>query len=434
MITRQAIRPSGESALGNLSISALLRPSALWAAGLFLMLCFATATVFVKQAWALQTFQIGIYALVAAYLLSSLRRSALPVAGSALEWLIYVLPLWGLLQISIHTTASSFETRGEVLRWGSLAGVFFLTRAVTVSANARRIFLSFFLGFATVMAVLCLTQLFTSEGKVLWIFPTGYPDVYATFPYHANYTQFLELSLPIALWRALQQGWRSWWYPLSGGVLYASAVGSASRGGAFICTVEMVVMLAYWLLILRRASRSVRTRTAILTLALIPVVAAVFTVAVGWQNVWNRFQDKDPFSGRREFLIAAVKMAEHRPLAGFGLGTFPEVYQRFAVKDFPFYANHTHNDWAEFAADGGIPFLLLVLIPFAAAIPTALRHPWGIGLIAVMAHACFDYPFPRPAVSGWIFALLAVLYATRAADRGAEQAPRPAPVAVLSRA
>jgi O-antigen ligase len=122
-------------------------------------------------------------------------------------------------------------------------------------------------------------------------------------------------------------------------------------------------------------------------------------------------------------------MAKHRPLTGFGLGTFPEVYQRYAVKDFPFYANHTHNDWAEFAADGGLPFLLLVLIPFAAAIPTAIRHPWGLGLIAVMVHACVDYPFPRPAVSGWMFALLGALYMARMSDRTTRRVPNTADIA-----
>ena len=110
-------------------------------------------------------------------------------------------------------------------------------------------------------------------------------------------------------------------------------------------------------------------------------------------------------------MLAAVDMAKHRPLTGYGLGTFTEVYQQHAIKDFPVYANHAHNDWAEFAADGGVPFLLLVFVPFAAAIPTAIRHPWGLGLIAVMLHACVDYPFPREAISGWMFALLGALYA-----------------------
>jgi hypothetical protein len=46
-----------------------------------------------------------------------------------------------------------------------------------------------------------------------------------------------------------------------------------------------------------------------------------------------------------------------------------------------------------------------------------IRLWWGLGLIAVMLHACVDYPFPRPAVSGWLFAMLALLYIARSSDR-----------------
>ena len=210
-------------------------------------------------------------------------------------------------------------------------------------------------------------------------------------------------------------GWRSLWF----------AIGAASRAGALFCTAELLAMLVIGLVKLRDPNTGVRSRSTIAVLALVPVLAAVFTFAVGWQRVWQRLQEHDPFGGRREFLVAAVDMAKHRPLTGFGLGTFPEVYQRYAVKDFPFYANHAHNDWAEFAADGGIPFLLLILIPFVTVIPTVFRHPWGLGLITVMCHACVDFPFPRPAVSGWIFALLGALYMARKSDRNV-RAHRPA--------
>ena len=57
--------------------------------------------------------------------------------------------------------------------------------------------------------------------------------------------------------------------------------------------------------------------------------------------------------------------------------------------------------------------MLLVLIPFAVAVPAAVRNPWGLGLIAIMLHACVDFPFPRPAVSGWMFVMLALLYMAR---------------------
>ena len=384
---------------------------------LYLMLVFTTCSVFVQEAWALQSFQIGIYLLVAAHLLIGVRRRPDVLAGGQAPWLVYLIPLWGIIQIVAHTTASTFDTRQAVLRWGSLAGVFFLIQSIARFEADRQTFLSMFLGFATCMAVLCVVQLFTSEGRVLWIFPTGYPDIYATFPNANNFAQFVEIALPVALWRALRRDSWSWWYALCGGILYASVIASASRAGALLCTAELLTMLAIGLASFCKAKTRSHSRNATITLILVPILAIIFTFAVGWQRVWSRFQGDDPFSGRREFLVAAVDMARHKPLTGFGLGTFPEVYQRFAIRDFPFYANHAHNDWAEFAADGGIPFLLLILIPFARAIPIALRHPWGLGLIVVMIHACVDYPFPRPAVSGWMFALLGLLYMQQTSDK-----------------
>jgi O-antigen ligase len=386
-------------------------------ATLVLLLIFSTSTVFVQGLWPVESFQIGVFILTGTYLLLRIRWESENLAGGVAPWLVYLIPVWGVIQILAHTTASSIETREAVLRWGALAAVFFLAQTVASTSIAREFMLLAFFCFAAVMALLCLTQLFSSEGRVLWIFPTGYPDVYATFPNHNNYAQFVELSLPIALWWALRDGWRSWGYALIGGILYASVIGAASRAGAILCTAEVVAMLAIGVIQYRSQKLERPFSSSTVALVVVPLLAAIFTSAVGWQRIWERFQQNDLYKGRLEFTLSAVDMAKHRPLMGYGLGTFPEVYQQHAIKDFPFYVNHAHNDWAEFAAEGGVPFLLLVFIPFAAAVPTAIRHPWGLGLVAVLLHACMDYPFPRPAVSGWMFAMLGLLYMARTSDR-----------------
>lgn len=391
-------------------------------ATLVLLLIFSTSTVFVQELWPVESFQIGVFTLTATYLLIGNRRQSENLAGGVAQWLVYFIPAWGIIQILAHTTTSTFETREALLRWGALAAVFFLAQMVTGTDTAREVMLQAFFCFAAVMALLCLTQLFTSEGRVLWIFPTGYQDVYATFPNHNNYAQFIEICLPIALWWALRDGWRSWGYALIGGILYASVIGAASRAGAILCTAEVVAMLAIGAIQHSRKTQGGKKlgrpfHSSMLAMVMVPLLAAIFTSVVGWQRIWERFQQNDLYNGRLEFTLSAIDMAKHRPLMGYGLGTFPEVYQQHAIKDFPFYVNHAHDDWAEFTADGGVPFLLLVFIPFATAVPTAIRHPWGLGLVAVMLHACVDYPFPRPAVSGWMFAMLGLLYMARASDR-----------------
>jgi len=326
---------------------------------------------------------------------------------------VYLIPVWGLVQIAAHTTSSQADTREGLLRWAAYAGVFFLGQVIGRGRQARRNLLTVLLVFSTAMAALCLMQMFSSEGKVLWYFPTDFSVVFATYVNYDAYAMLIELALPIALWRGVTEGWRSWQYPLAAGLMYASVIGSASRMGTALCTVELLGLLAIGLVRMRDPETGLPTRSTASILLVIPVIAIAFTLTVGWQHVVQRFHDSDPYQVRREFLAAAVDMAKQRPAMGYGLGTFPEVYQRYAIRDFPFYANHAHNDWAEFAADGGIPFLLLVLIPFAAAIPAALRHAWGIGLIAIMAHACVDFPYPRVSVAGWLFLMLGLLYSAR---------------------
>jgi len=421
MVALPVVPISADSGLKNRIVKTNRSVPIVVAVCLFLLLIFSTVTMFVQDAWALESFQIGVFAVLGMYLMAGIGRGPERTATGLAPGLVYLIPLWGVVQLVVHTTSSSVETRASVLRWGALAGVFFLTQTVARGRVARRNILSAFLIFASAMAVLCLTQLFSSRGLVLWLFPTGYPDVYATFPSHNNYAQFVELALPIALWRALREGWRSWWYALAGGLLYGSAIGSASRAGAALCTAEVLTMILIGLVRLRDPETGLPTRSTTAMLLMVPVLAAAFTLAVGWERVWVRFQQNDPYLVRKELMFAAVDMAVHRPLIGYGLGTFPEVYQRYAIRDFPLFVNHAHNDWAEFAADGGFPFLLLVLIPFAFAIPAAVRNPWGLGLIAIMLHACVDFPFPRPAVSGWMFLLLALLYMTRMPEEEGQQ-------------
>jgi O-antigen ligase len=385
---------------------------------LFLLLCFATVTVWVREAWALQWFQIGIYALVIVKMVTGPRQKTEGIAGGITPLLVYLIPLWGIVQIALHTTTSSFDTRGEVLRWGALCGVFYLSLNVTRSRSGQQKLLNATLCFATGMAVLCLMQLNTSNGSILWIIPTNFSNIYGTFQNKNNYVQFVEIALPIAAWGAIREGRRSWWYALSGGVLYASAVAVASRAGFALCTAELITILAIGLVRLRRSRVQLTLRATIAAVLLMPLIAGALTLTVGWKRTLDRFSDDDPFVIRREYFLGAVAMAKNRPLTGFGLGTYEQVYQRFSIKDFyPFYANHAHNDWAEFAAEGGLPFLALVSIPFLAAIPLAFRHPWGLGLVATILHACVDYPFPRPAVSGWMFMILAALYMTRKYER-----------------
>jgi O-antigen ligase len=102
-------------------------------------------------------------------------------------------------------------------------------------------------------------------------------------------------------------------------------------------------------------------------------------------------------------------MLAERPLTGWGLDTYVSVYRAFALYDDGTYVNRAHNDWLQFAVEGGIPFAALMAAIFIWSIRPVLRSGWGIGLIAICLHAVVDYPFARLGVCGWYFALVSML-------------------------
>jgi len=268
------------------------------------------------------------------------------------------------------------------------------------------------------MSALATTQYFTSAGKVFWLFPSGYADALGPFVYRNNYAAFIELLLPLAVVEALRDRRKVALYSVMAGVMYASVIASASRAGAVLATLEMLAVVA---LGLRRGLASRRRLSA--ALVKIGALAALFVTVVGWRVLLERFTQPDPFVHRREILRSSLAMARERPWLGFGLGTFEEAYPAYATFDIGRVVNHAHNDWAEWLAEGGVPFLVLLALAAVWAVRPAVRSLWGIGLLAVFIHALADYPMQRLGLAAWVFVLLGVLAVQGQARRPAGLTP-----------
>jgi O-antigen ligase len=313
---------------------------------------------------------------------------------------------WGLLQLLLRTTVYRFDTWEAVLFWSTVFVLVFLALQTLQEEAARRTFLRalFYFGFA--VSVLATTQYFTSGGKVFWLFPSGYEDAMGPFVYRNNYAAFIELLLPLAILEALRDRRRAIPHSIMAGVMYASVVASASRTGTLLATIEVLVVLA-----LALWKRLVSRRRLGVAMIAILASATVFTGVVGWRVLLDRFKQPDPFVHRREMLQSALAMARERPSMGFGLGSFQEVYPAYATFDIGLVVNHAHNDWAEWLAEGGAPFLLLLASVALWSVRPAFRSIWGLGLISVFLHALVDYPMQRLGLAAWAFVLLGALAA-----------------------
>jgi O-antigen ligase len=367
---------------------------------LFLSILLAWA----PERWAVSLLETGSFALAAAW---AVRLAIRPLR---LERSLAILPLagtvlWGILQLCMGSSVYPRETWNALLMWTTNLAVFAVALQVFSNAGSRDRFLRATLLFGFALSVVSTLAMFTSRTNVFWIFPALSDRVPAgPFLSPNQYAAFIELVLPLALVRAASDARRTVLFALMAGAMYASVIASASRAGFVLASLEIVAALA-----LALGGRGATLRSIARVVAVLAAFIVLFTALVGWETLWNRLNRADPFAGRREMLDSTLDMIRDRPWTGFGLGTWSTVYPAYARYDDGLFANHAHNDWAQWTAEGGFPFLALLLGIAVWSIRPALRSRWGIGAIAVFLHCMVDYPLQKPALAAFFFAVLAVL-------------------------
>jgi hypothetical protein len=374
-------------------------------AALAVLLSYAVLTIWIDERWAWSAVQFAVFVSIAGWAAGQLRRPS-AVRGSL--WLapLAAAPVWGLLQLATRHTVYRWGTWNAMLNWATWLALFFLALQLFERPAARHAFLRFAVYFGCGLSVLATVQMFTSGGKIFWIFPSGYSDyVMGPFVYRNQYAAFLELILPIALWRALRDRRLAFAHFAMAAAMLASVVASASRAGSILMGVEVAaVLLVAW------ARGMAPSGTIARGLVTCTAIAVLFSAIVSWQSLRERLVVPDP--ERPEFLLSSLAMLHDHPAMGFGLGNWPRAYPRYALFDDGNYVNQAHNDWMQWAVEGGVPFFAILLSLVAMALPAALESVWAIGLVSVWVHCLVEYPLQqRPGVGAWFFVLLGALAA-----------------------
>ena len=386
---------------------------------------FSVATLWVPAYWPTTIFQVGIFALAGTTVLGTHRhpiRFAWPFVPLAFA------VLWGILQWSTGHTAYGFVTRVAILKWTTFLCVWTIGVKLFHDETAARWYRCAMVWFAFSVAVVATLQLYTSAGAVFWLFPTPYSDnVMGPFLSRNDFAAFIEVVLPIVLYRAVSDDHDATLYSTMAAAMYAAVIASTSRAGVILTTLEvLLVPLLIWI---RRGASHRAVRAAVLKLG---CLVAVLTLVAGPDAVWRRLTTADPFAIRRELTASSWHMAAEHALIGTGLGTWATVYPQYATIDVGARMNEAHNDWLQWAVEGGIPFGILITTLFFWSLRAAFRSVWGVGVVAVFLHAAFDYPFARATLGSWPILILAMLVYVKKETAAASAKFAPAAAVSLS--
>jgi hypothetical protein len=372
------------------------------------LLLYGVLSLWIEPRWAWSLCQVGIFFLAGCLAVRSHRfhpDAAMLVLAAAAAW--------PFLQIAAGSSVSACETWSAALNWFTFLVVFLLARHVLTEPGARGWFLRVVPIAGALLAAVATAQNYSSSGKIFWMFPSGFSDdVFGPFVNRNQFAAWIELLLPIALYRAAADRRLRALYGCSAAVMLGSVIASASRAGSVLACAEVVAVMA--LLAVRRA---VPRRALLAGAVQFIVLASIAGAVMGWQGLRHRFDTPGTEALRVDAVRASLQMVRERPLMGGGLGTWSTLYPRYAGFDAGVFVNQAHNDWVQWAAEGGVPFFLFLAVFAALLCKPAVQSIYGLGTVAFLLHALVDYPMQqRPALAAWFFAVAGAAMAWRDAQ------------------
>jgi O-antigen ligase len=345
--------------------------------------------------------------LAAAYLILNLRP---PLRFSAAFLCPLLVGLYGLGQTLWSDQKIVFNGLEKSSFWLTAAAIALLATQTLQKKSLAEDVRAAIAIFGSFEAVLSLLEQASHTGSYFWLFPSGFPDIFGTFAYYNNFAQLIELTLPITLWEGVCHRAIRLPYLILAALQVGAVVSSSSRAGAVLVLAELFVVLLI-------ASLKRCNSMSLPVVALVLALSLGFTFAAGFHQVLQKLERPNQLANRRYLNESSLRMVETRPLTGWGLGAYVPVYKMFALYDDGTWVNQAHNDYLEWAAEGGIPYALLMVLLVIWTIRPALRSVWGIGLLAFALHALVDYPFARLGTCGWYFALAGMLSAQQGKNR-----------------
>jgi O-antigen ligase len=367
---------------------------------LLVILVFGLLTLWEETAWMWAIEQVALFALGAWCLVLKLplrdrRGSVLP--GILLAGIVVLCAI----QLVAHTTADRWETTTQLYTWLAWLTAYWI--AVVTLGDEEFLERIQIAGIA--IAVLAILHRTTSHGKVFWIFETGRKFVMGVFPYENQYAAFILVALPGVLVRALRGRSHRFSWMAGAAIMVASVVSSSSVAGAALVLLETLVIVA---LVCRELHWSWKKQIALA--AGILAMAAAFGSISGWADILSDLERHNALEVRRQLTLSTIEMAREHLITGWGMGTWTEVYPAYARFDDGVFDNAAHNDWAQWASDGGLPMLLLMAALALALVRPAVRSVWGFGLLFVLGYSLMEFHFQeRPQFGCFFFAMAGAL-------------------------
>ncbi|MDQ6706031.1 MAG: O-antigen ligase family protein, partial [Acidobacteriota bacterium] len=244
---------------------------------------------------------------------------------------------YGLLQTLFFPHKILSYGWSGVLFWFTAAAITCLATEVFRLPRQASQFRWLFILFGTAVCLLDLLEQASQTNKYFWLIPSRYRSIFGPFAYWNNFAEFVELLLPVTLWKGLAGRKPDAAYLLCAAVQIGAVVASGSRAGTVLAVLELLAVIAL-------AYGRNRNKRLLLGAALAIGLSLIFIYAAGFEILIAKLQQNDQLAVRRNIDRSSLAMIRAHPLAGWGLETYVPVYRMLARYDDDTFVNRAHND------------------------------------------------------------------------------------------
>ena len=411
------------------------------------LLMFAPLAFGAVEPWAIWVLQTLSTALFSSWLLRQIRASRLMLKWNPVFLPMGAFALLTLAQLLPGVSSYRHATESSLLLYVAYGLVCFLLTQVLERTTHLRHLTTAFVVYGAGMAMLAVLQSLSSNGKLYWVRTPHFGGwIYGPYVNHNHYAGLLEMLTPIPLVFAFSRyanGKKKWAAAAAAAFMGASIFLSGSRGGMAAFAIQIAIFFVF---LFRERTQN---RIALLMGAFL-LIALASVAWIGGSDVSSRISTLADYKHpdlnadiRLKIDRDGMRMISARPLLGWGLGTFADVYPQFRSFYTSLVVDKAHNDYLQLAAETG-------LLGIAAAIWflwSTLRSAWGkthkwvsdinggvsvaaiIAIVGIMVHSLVDFNLQIPANAALFYAMCTIAaipprFSSRRRDRNSRSNPQ----------
>lgn len=393
-------------------------------AGVFGLLFFSPLAFGATENWAIFVLEAGTILLFALWVWSRSTSEEWRVRNHPLFRPMTLLAAVVAIQLVFGWTAYRHDTFFQAalyLAYGLL--VFLVGQTLRKSSQAKALAVAI-TGYGIALASFALLQGLSPNGKLYWIRPS-HGWIYGPYVSHNNYAGLMEMLVPVPVVFCLTRyaAGQMRLVIAAGAALMAGTIFfSGSRGGMISFAAEMILFAVVMLKIQKGTKLAAGA-------GIFAVVTAALLMWVGGVELSKRVatigtETRQELSGGLRWTIDqdGVRMFAHKPVLGWGLGTFPTAYPRYRSFHTTFFINDAHNDYLQMLVETGLAGFAAVLwflvVTYRNAFGKLADWPDDIngavtlacllGITGIVVHSLVDFNLQIPANAAWFYVLCAV--------------------------